>query len=198
MRDTLGRYAVAIAAVLLTLAVKVVVGIGSEHPFVLLPAAVVLAAWYGGLGPGLLATILVAAASVYFFLPPIGPGSEPADLIGVAGLLVTGTLVAFLTAGLRAARGRAETDRAASNVAHREAAFALAVRDEMLTRWRQQLQRPVADIEAQARAAVADLEREGYAGAAGPKVRKLADEASQVVRATAEWDLRHSTNEAPR
>lgn len=42
-------YGVALAAVALALALKVIVDeLGTDHPFVLLPAAVVAAAWYGG------------------------------------------------------------------------------------------------------------------------------------------------------
>lgn len=190
-RDDLRRYSIAIGAVLLTLSVKLLpIGLGSEHPFVLLPAAVALAAWYGGLGPGVLATALVAAASVYFVLPPVGTGAEPADVVGLGGLLVEGALVVGLTVGLRSARIRAEAAGAASATAHRETAFALAVRDEMLAVRTKQLRGPVADLEAQARAALADIEREGYTGAAEPKLRQLVREAAQVGRATASWEQR--------
>jgi K+-sensing histidine kinase KdpD len=193
-RDGLRRYAIAIGAVLLTMAFKLLLlGLGSEHPFVLLPAAVALAAWYGGLGPGILSTILVAVASVYFFLPPVGTGAEPADLVGIGGLLVEGALVVGLTVGLRSALIRAKAASAASAAAHRETTFALAVRDEMLALWTQQLRGPMADLEAQARAALDDFEHEGYAGAAGPKLRKLVDEAALVGRATAGWDQHDET-----
>lgn len=176
-------------AVLVTFVIKLIfIGLGSEHPFVLLPAAVVIAAWYGGLGPGILATVLSAVASVYFFLPPVGTGAEPADLVGVGGLLAEGSLVVLLTVGLRSALVRAEAANEASAAAHRETAFALAVRDEMLSLWTQQLRGPMADLESQAREALADLEREQYAGAAEPKLRKLVEEAALVGRATAGWD----------
>jgi hypothetical protein len=194
-RDILGRYAMAIAAVLLTLAIKLLLfGFGSEHPFVLFPAAVALAAWYGGLGPGVLATLLVTVASAYLLLPPVGSGAEPTDFVAMGGLVVESAVVVALTVGLRSARSRAEAERAASVVAHRETAFALAVRDEMLTLWTQELRGPLADLEAQARAALDDIEHEGYSGAAGPKIRKLVDEASLVGRATAGWDVPEEPN----
>jgi len=72
-------------------------------------------------------------------------------------------------------------------VAHREAAFALAVRDEMLSVWASEVRAPVADVESQARAALEDFVREGYTGAAGAKVRKLADEASVIGRVSRRW-----------
>jgi signal transduction histidine kinase len=196
-RGGLGRYAIAIAVVLLTMALKLVlVGLGSEHPFVLLPAAVAVAAWYGGLGPGVLATLLVAGAGVFFVLPPVGNGAEPADLVAMGGLLVESGVVVALTVGLRSALIRADAARAASAAAHREAAFAVAVRDEMLALWTNELRGPMAGLEAQARAALDDLEREGYSGAAGAKIRKLVDEASLVGRATVGWGGRHGETRA--
>jgi len=187
-RDGFGRYAIAIVVVVLTLGIKLLFfGLGSDHPFVLLPAAVAVAAWYGGLGPGVLATLLVVIASVFFLLPPVGGGAEPADLVAMGGLVLESAVVVALSVGLRAARIRAETARAASAVAHREAAFALAVRDEMLSVWASEVRAPVADVESQARAALEDFVREGYTGAAGAKVRKLADEASVIGRVSRRW-----------
>ncbi|HEY8758673.1 MAG TPA: DUF4118 domain-containing protein [Candidatus Limnocylindria bacterium] len=187
-RDGLRRYAIAVVVVLLTVAIKLLFfGLGSEHPFVLLPAAVAVAAWYGGLGPGVLATGLVVIESVFFLLPPVGSGAEAADLVAMGGLVVESAVVVALTVGLRAARIRADSARAASAAAHREAAFALAVRDEMLTVWARDVRAPVADVELQARAALEDLVREGYAGAAGPRIRKLMDEAQVIGRVSRRW-----------
>jgi K+-sensing histidine kinase KdpD len=183
------RYAVAIGVVLAVVLLKSISrGLGADHPFILLPGAVVIAAWYGGRGPGLLATVLVALASLYLFLPPAGFAAEPNDLIAVVALVAEGGLITFLTTALRAALERARAASAASQAAHREAEFALAVRDELLLLWTQKLRGPMADIESQARAALADIESEGYSGAATPKLRKLVDEAAFVGRATAGWD----------
>jgi signal transduction histidine kinase len=44
---------------------------GNEAPFLFFIAAVALASWYGGLAPGILATILGAIAAAILFLPPI-------------------------------------------------------------------------------------------------------------------------------
>ena len=187
--DGARRWVIAVAAVALIIGVKLLLnGLGADHPFVLLPAAVAVAAWYGGTGPGVLATLLVAAASLYFLVPPVGPGVETSDIVAIGGLIAEGALVVALTVGLRSARLRAETASAASAAAHRETAFALAVRDEMLTLWTQQLRGPMADLESQARAALDDFKTEGYTGAAEPKLRKLVDEAALVGRVTAGWE----------
>ena len=42
----------------------------NSSPFMVFFAAVIVAAWFGGLGPGLLATALSTLLSWYFFLSP--------------------------------------------------------------------------------------------------------------------------------
>lgn len=189
-RDAARRYAIATAIVLVTVVIKVLL-FGADHPFVLLPGAVAIAAWYGGRGPGILASFLVTAATVYLLLLAPGATVESADFLAVSALLGESVLVALLTAGLRAALRRAQLASAESAAAHREAAFALAVRDELLVLWTQKLRGPMADIESQARAALADLERDD-SGAAKEKLRALVDEAAMVGRVTTGW------NEEPR
>ncbi len=69
------RYGVALLAVGLALLLKLLLDpvIGQEAtPFRLFLAAVVIGAWFGGLGPGLLAIFLSAPLADYFFLHPRG------------------------------------------------------------------------------------------------------------------------------
>jgi signal transduction histidine kinase len=193
LRDRLRRYGLAVLVVAVTVALKILLaGLGDEHPFVLFAGAIAIAAWYGGRGPGVLATLLAAASTLVLFLEtPLGVARgplEPSDATGFAALVAEGLLVALLTAGLRTARRRAEAATAEATVAHREAALALAIRDELLTLWTQKLRGPLADIEAQARAALRDLDRGGDPGAASEKLRALVDDASHVGRVTAGWD----------
>jgi PAS domain S-box-containing protein len=105
------RYGVAILAVALVIALKLLVDplIAEQSPFLLLAAAVVVGAWFGGLGPGLLATALGALAADYFFLPPVGSFTPlgvaflPLFLFGLQGVLIS-----VLVEALRSARQRAE------------------------------------------------------------------------------------------
>jgi PAS domain S-box-containing protein len=105
------RYGVATLAVALVVLLKLLLNplITSQSPFLLLSVAVMVAAWFGGLGPGLLATALATLAADYFFLPPQGSftGLEvvflPLALFAVQGLVITP-----LTEALRSARQRAE------------------------------------------------------------------------------------------
>src|SRR2546423_1037387 len=60
--------------------------LGSELPFLFLWPVVILAAWLGGLGPGLLATLLSALAAAFFLLEPRFSFaiSRLADAVGLA------------------------------------------------------------------------------------------------------------------
>ena len=110
-RSAVLRYGVAVVAVVGALLLKLMLEplIVQETPFLLVFAAVMVSAWYGGLGPGLLATILAGLATDYFFLPPVNNFSGlsvesiPLALYMLEGLVINGVVVA-----LRHARQRAE------------------------------------------------------------------------------------------
>src|SRR5664279_4479231 len=73
-------------------------------------AAVLLSAWLGGLGPGLLATVLGFFAANYFLVPPFYrwiPATLPA---GVRALVFVGfsILVTLLSESLRRSRARSD------------------------------------------------------------------------------------------
>jgi signal transduction histidine kinase len=76
-----------------------------QSPSVLFFAAVALSAWYGGLGPGLLATGLAVLALDYFFIPPVyalGVGVSDGVRLGLFAL------VSVLISSLDEARKRLE------------------------------------------------------------------------------------------
>lgn len=105
------RYGVAVMAVALAFGLKLLVEplILQETPFLLVFAAVMVSAWYGGLGPGLLATVLAALITDYFFLDPIGSFSGLSlESVPLGAFLLEGALVSMLAAGLRSSRRRAE------------------------------------------------------------------------------------------
>lgn len=81
--------------------------------FVLYLAAVAISTWYGGLGPGLFASGLIALVSTYLFLPPFFSFAitHLDDLLHVSLFLVVALLVSVLNAKLRAAREAAEAAR---------------------------------------------------------------------------------------
>lgn len=104
-------YGVAVgAAVLAMLLTLLLWPLTVQAPFLLFLAAVMVSAWYGGLGPGLLATALAAVASAYFLLPPFY-----SIVVTVEGLLKLSVfaLVAVLIRALTDRRKQAEeTERA--------------------------------------------------------------------------------------
>jgi PAS domain S-box-containing protein len=110
-RSAFLRYGIAVLAVALALLLKLIIDplIAQETPFLLIFAAVMVSAWFGGLGPGLFATALAVLIIDYLFLYPIGSFSglnlEATPLIVFA---LEGFLVSLLTSALRSARDRAE------------------------------------------------------------------------------------------
>jgi PAS domain S-box-containing protein len=80
-----------------------------DTPFLLILGAIMVAAWYGGLGPGLLATGLSALATDYFFLnPKVSFTAFGPELLDLGAFVLEGVLVCVLTSSLRTARDRAE------------------------------------------------------------------------------------------
>jgi C4-dicarboxylate-specific signal transduction histidine kinase len=83
-----------------------------DAPVSLFLCAVIFSAWFGGVGPGLLATALSALAFYYYFLPPIHsldakPGEIPRLVIYMVSALFVGSLSAAqrsATESLRRAR----------------------------------------------------------------------------------------------
>src|SRR5215211_1860272 len=109
--DIARRYGVAALAVGIALGLKLLLDplITEQSPFLLLAGAVVVGAWFGGLGPGLLATALGALSADYFFLPPEGSltGLEVA-FWPLLLFTLQGILISVLVEALRSARDRAE------------------------------------------------------------------------------------------
>ena len=103
-------------------------------------AAVMFAAWRGGLGAGLAATVLSVAITTYFFLPPVHSFSLKAE--GVVELVVF-ALAAVLTSSLSAARERALV---LEQTARREAESANSVKDEFIAAVSHELRTPLTTI----------------------------------------------------
>ncbi|MEZ0241625.1 MAG: ATP-binding protein [Chloroflexota bacterium] len=111
-RSWLGRYALAVAAVLVTAGLRLLLEpIFDTRPgLVTFVLPVALAAWAGGPGPGLVATALSAAIGLFAFVHPQGSFQVTSlSDIGVTGtFVVAGVVVSGLAAGLRNGRQRAE------------------------------------------------------------------------------------------
>src|SRR5258708_24898002 len=91
------RYSAAIAAAFLAAFLRLAMGPAAGHaaPYLSFFAFVILSAWYGGLGPGLVTTALSAVLAVYFFLPrPISV--EVDDWRGLVRFLLGSVLLTWL------------------------------------------------------------------------------------------------------
>src|SRR5262249_41730385 len=111
-RSSAARYGVALGAFSLALLVRLALEThwGADHPFTMFYPAVALAAWFGGIGPGI--TITLLAAGVWSW-----PGREPVGSLGIHGMadkaalavfVLIGGLLAALAEAFHRARRRAE------------------------------------------------------------------------------------------
>jgi PAS domain S-box-containing protein len=103
------RYGIAVLVAGVALGVGLLLEplIPQDVSFLLMFGAIMVSAWYGGPGPGLLTMVVAGLAIGYFFLDPkgsaFGVGAFPLMVF-----FVEGTLVCLLTGALRTARWRLE------------------------------------------------------------------------------------------
>jgi signal transduction histidine kinase/ActR/RegA family two-component response regulator len=132
VRPKIMRYGLAVLCVFFTPAVFTIpmVRQGAGTPLVVLFFAILVAAWYGGLGPGLLATALI----VVTFLPRAG---DPAHtFVRVALFGAVGVMISAMLEAMHAARRRAQD-------AAREAEAASQAKDRFLAVLSHELRTPL-------------------------------------------------------
>lgn len=116
----------------------------STHLFFI--AAVVISSWYGGLGPGLVATLLTAAGNAYFY-HHIGQSPYPNDFsstIHFVEFVVMGLLISLLNAARLKEQRRTDEARADAEAANR-------VKDEFLAAVSHDLRTPLTSMRGWAR-----------------------------------------------
>jgi signal transduction histidine kinase/CheY-like chemotaxis protein len=125
-------YAIGLLALVLAAAVALALApfVDVKSASLLLLGAVMVAAWFGGLGPGLATALLAAVASASLFMPA---GSSlttvhAGDALSLGLFLVAGGLINLLVSQLRAARDQAGlgAGRAPDNLAEVQSAAATA------------------------------------------------------------------------
>lgn len=123
------RYGVAVASVALATGLKLLLDplLLQQAPFLLLAGAVMVAAWFGGLGPGLVATALGALSADYFYLAPVGSFTGPVGagfwlqvLFVLQGVLITALAQALHLSRQRAEKSTLEVKRHQEELAGRE------------------------------------------------------------------------------
>jgi PAS domain S-box-containing protein len=110
-RPAVQRYGVAFTIVVLAMLLRWPLWnlLGAELAFLFLWPAVVAAAWYGGMGPGLFAVALSAVGAVGLLQGPSESPtfSGPAELVGLVAFVAFGAFLSFLCELLHRARSRA-------------------------------------------------------------------------------------------
>src|SRR3990172_2091567 len=93
-------YAIGLAVLLLAAGTKLTFDPQSDArtPFLLLLGTVMTAAWFGGLLPGLMTTLLSALVGDYLFVPAGSSftSGHPGNAIGLGLFLVEGSLISVL------------------------------------------------------------------------------------------------------
>ena len=100
------RYGIAVLSVSIAAAIHLALEpiFREVTPLIILMFAVILTSWYGGLGPGLLATVLSLLIGDFLFLEPkysILRYSEPTDLIRISFFGFMGSVVSLVISKLR-------------------------------------------------------------------------------------------------
>jgi len=114
-------YGLAVVATAATLLVRLALTawMGDRPVLILFVMPIILSAYAGGLGSGLLATVLGALATDYFVMPPAYSFwfKQPVDIVIWLILILTGVLISVLSGALHRSRDASE-----SGPAHRELA----------------------------------------------------------------------------
>jgi PAS domain S-box-containing protein len=100
------RYSVALAVVGATLAIRLALlpYLGSDVPFISFFLAVVVSSWFGGFGPGVLATMISAFVGRYFILNI--PGHEGSAWISALLFAGQGILISYLLDSMKVSKRR--------------------------------------------------------------------------------------------
>ncbi|MCC5641484.1 PAS domain S-box protein [Nostoc sp. CHAB 5824] len=112
-RKQLLHYAVALLSIALALGATLLLNpYLTPTPAALFYVAVMVSAWYGGLGPGLFATVLSTLAINYFLFKPFYPQNTTnlSRLVPLVVFILAATLISSLNESRRTAQRKAETN----------------------------------------------------------------------------------------
>jgi PAS domain S-box-containing protein len=136
-RPAWARYGVAVGSVILGWLAREALtpAVGQTGlPFLFFFPAAAMAAWYGGFGPGALATLLGATAANWFFIEPLHAGSvgRVGDVVALAAFLISCLFVVSAMEAMHRARLRAlleltERQRVEAELARVREQFAMTV-----------------------------------------------------------------------
>jgi signal transduction histidine kinase len=107
----IARYGVAVLSIIVAFALTTLFASYVDRTiFVFFFGGVIASAWYGGRGPGLLASVLAVLLVDFFFMPPLYSlhPTDPQDTIPIALFVGISLLFSSVMQSLRAERARAE------------------------------------------------------------------------------------------
>jgi two-component system, cell cycle sensor histidine kinase and response regulator CckA len=108
-------YVAAVGVTAAALAARVALGVegNDESGLVLFVLPILISAYVGGLGPGLVSTAITAVGTNFFLLDPVYVLSLPSGLRSAEwlGLIAVGVAVSYVNAALQRSRATAEADR---------------------------------------------------------------------------------------
>ncbi|MGE0535232.1 MAG: DUF4118 domain-containing protein [Pirellulales bacterium] len=104
------RYAVSVIAIAMGVVLRTWFApyLEDRAPYVFFNIAVIVSAWWGGLGPGLLATALGAMLGAYLFIPNVL--AETKDVLNCGMFALVGIFISVFINALHAARIQAERE----------------------------------------------------------------------------------------
>jgi signal transduction histidine kinase len=110
-----GRYGVAILTAILALTLRGLLTpiLGTTDPYHTVWAAIVFAAWYCGVGPAIVTTLMSAAGVWYWFIPPehsFAVTDPKVQFTGLAGFLLLSTFIIAFGEANRRSKTRSEIE----------------------------------------------------------------------------------------
>jgi signal transduction histidine kinase/ActR/RegA family two-component response regulator len=115
LQHSLSGYLIAIVATAVVALVRLEISdtVGNFSPIVAFTISIVIAAWYGGLRPGLLATVLSTLAADYLYTPRRHSFeiSTPSGAVALGVLCFAGVLISLLCESLHRTRRRLEAEQ---------------------------------------------------------------------------------------
>lgn len=110
------RYGVAVLVVIAALGLRLLLNPilgGISVPFITFFFAVMVAAWYGGAGPGIFAALASTVVADHFFIAPVGSFSfNSANVVALSLFVIEAIGISILSEGLHRAREIAEAGKA--------------------------------------------------------------------------------------
>ncbi len=108
--------------------------VGDRFPYATVLGAVLVSAWYGGLGPALFAVVVGGFAADYFVIQPRGEfrSFASSEIVGLLLYFVSGSGIALLGGAMHGARRRSEKDASELRSLNRELEARVSVRTREL------------------------------------------------------------------